>query len=213
MAAILEKNKGVLRTAEAVAAGISRTYFGFTYYPLSLAIDFSVYATAGGAVIEIWTVDENGHDDIVVYAWIGNEWVEVGRVPGAEVVGYDSNRYVVYTDQLAAGSSYRFRVIDECGYTHTSPQPIEVRVIRVEAVRLDMQTMELRFNTEAGRMYQLMVSTDLVRWTNEFVQIEGPNGWLPLSNKPFIAGNGTRTSVRVPVNGRSRAFFKAVKVK
>jgi hypothetical protein len=187
--------------------------FGFVTYPLSLAIDVSIYATAEGAVVEIWTVDECGHDDIVVYAWINNEWMEIGRVPGEEVVGEFSNYYTVYTDMLEAGASYYLRIVDEAGYVHTSAQPLTVKTVRMEAVRLDMQMIELTFTTEPGERYSVMVSTDMVNWAKEAVSYPLYNGGMsPVGKKPFRALSGTRTTVRVPLNGRARAFFKIQRV-
>ena len=184
--------------------------FGFVTKPLSTELDISVYATGDGRVmVELWTSNESGYEDIVIYAWIGNAWAEVGRVPSWEIVGEGSNRYVVQAEGLVPGAAYFFRIVDEAGHEHLSPVPIQVRALRVEAVRLDLQTLTLTFNTEAGRPYVVKVSTDLVRWTDEYVSYPTAQGWSAYRNTPFTAG-GESTQVRVPVNGRRQAFFKIV---
>jgi len=195
--------QGVLpeRTAETLN-------FGFVTKPLSTALDVSVYATGnGGVMIELWTSDESGCEDIVILAWIGNTWVEVGRVPSDEIVGEGSNKYKVHTKDLAADGAYLFKIIDESGHEHLSPLPVTVKTLRVEAVRLDLQTLTLSFNTEAGRPYVVKVSTDLAHWTTEFVSYPTAQGWSAYRNTPFTAG-GASTQVRVPFKGRKQAYFK-----
>ena len=186
--------------------------FGFTSYPLSTAIDVSAYATADGVVIELWTVNESGYGDIVIYAWIGNAWVEVGRVPSWQVVGEGANHYSVAATGLAEGGAYYFRIVDEAGHEHLSVQPVAVKAIRVEAVRLEMQTLTVTFNTEYGHTYVVDVSTNLADWTAEFVRHPTAGGWSDYTNAPFIAGPGERTEVIVPLNGRARAFFRIKQV-
>ena len=183
--------------------------FGFSDYPLSTAIDIRLHATAEGVMIQLWTVNEAGWDDIVIYAWIDNDWVEVGRVPGEFVVGEGANDYTVAANGLAAGGAYYLKVIDEVGNVHLSLTPVAVDALQVDAVKLDLQYVTLRFNTEYGRHYQVEVSTDLVTWRTEYVSAPKANGgWTPFSTEPFMAGPDTHTEVRVPRNGRARAFFK-----
>jgi hypothetical protein len=184
--------------------------FGFVVRPLSTELDLSVYATGdGGVMIELWTSNESGSEDIVISAWLNGAWVEVARVPSWEIIGEGSNRYVVRAEGLAPDGAYLFKVLDEAGHEHISPLPIAVRTLRVGAVRLDMQTLTLAFNTEAGRPYVVKVSTDLVHWTTEYVSSPTAQGWSAYRNTPFTAG-GESTQVRVPVNGRKQVFFKIV---
>jgi uncharacterized repeat protein (TIGR01451 family) len=182
--------------------------FGFATYPLSTSIAIGLHAAAGGVMIDIWTVDESGYGDIVVFAWIGNAWIEVGRVPSRQVLGEGSNRYTVAAEGLAAGGAYFLKVIDEAGHVHFSPAPVAVDALRVEAVRLELQTLTMSFNTTPGRSYVVEVSTDLAIWSREVVSAPTAAGWSAYGNEPFTAGPGERTEVRVPVNGRPRAFFR-----
>ncbi len=186
--------------------------FGFLEHPLSTAIDIRLHATPEGVTIQLSTVDEAGCGDIVIYAWIDGGWVEVGRVPAWLVVGEGANTYSVAADGLAAGGAYYFKVIDEIGNLHLSSGPVAVGSLQVEAVKLDLQYVTLRFNTEPSRRYQVEVSTDLVSWRTEVVSAPTAKGWTPFATEPFMAGPGTHTEVRVPRNGRARAFFKIKRV-
>jgi protocatechuate 3,4-dioxygenase beta subunit len=182
--------------------------FGFENHPLSTAIDIRLYATPDGVMIQLWTVNEAGCGDIVIYAWIDDAWAEVGRVPAWLVVGEGANAYTVAANGLAAGGAYYLRVIDEVGNEHLSLMPVAVGTLEVDAVRLDLQHVTLRFNTEPGRRYQIEVSTDLVTWRTEYVSAPTATGWTAFATEPFMAGPGAYTEVRAPRNGRSRAFFK-----
>ena len=126
--------------------------------------------------------------------------------------GEGSNRYLVNLAGLTAGDSYFFKIVDEASHIHYSPEALTVRTIRVDKVRLDMQTMTMSFNTEYGRQYVVKVSTNLVDWTSECVSYPTASGPSAYVNTPFTAGPGTRTQVLVPVNGRGRAFFKIERV-
>jgi len=185
--------------------------FGFVDYPLATALDISVYASADGVMIDILTINESRKADIVVYAWLKNAWVEVGRVPAKKVHGEGSNRYSVLTTGLVAGTSYQFKIVDEAGHVHYSDGPMEVKAIRVEAMRMNMQTLQLTFSTEINRSYVVLVSTDLVNWSGEYVSYPTAFGWSEYSLEPFTAVEA-RTQVQVPVNGRQRAYFKIVRV-
>ena len=184
--------------------------FGFVTKPLSTALDLDVYASGGGVMIDVWAVNEAGYEDIVIYAWIGNAWTEVGRVPSWQIVGEGSNRYTVQASGLAVDGAYFFKVVDEAGHVHFSDGPVAVHAIRVAAVRLDMQTLVLTFNTEKGRKYRVMASTDLVNWATEYASFPTARGWSAYSDEPFTAG-GASVQIRVPVNGRRQAFFKVVR--
>ncbi len=186
--------------------------FGFETYPFSTAIDFRVYADgSGGVLIDLWTVNESGAGDITVYAWMGNAWVEVGRVPASEVVGEGSNRYTIRSSVLPPEGSYYFRIVDEAGHVHDSPTPVSVTVIAMQALRFDMQSMVIGFNTEYGCRYLVKVCDDVGAnadgWTPEFVSVLRDGVWSDYSDQPFMAGPGTQTQVRVPVN-RRKAFYK-----
>jgi choice-of-anchor A domain-containing protein len=188
--------------------------FGFKIATLSTALDVSVYASGNGAVtIELWTENESGYGDIVVYAWIGGVWTEVGRVPGSQVVGEGSNKYVIQACGLSAGNSYIFRVVDEAGHVHDSGTSVSVKDVRMNGLRFEMDTAVLTFNTEYERRYAVMVSDDLGapadEWTAEYVSIQKSGVWSSYSNQPFVAGAGKQTVLRVPVN-RQKAFFKIV---
>ena len=190
--------------------------FGFSSYPLSTAIDFSAYATAGGQVqIELWTVNESGCEDIVVYAWLNNSWTEVGRVPSGQVVGEGSNRYQISASGLETGKSYFFKIVDESGHVHVSPAPITVKALRMTAVRLELDTFLITFNTEEGSLYRVVVSDRLdatpSEWVSEYVSLKKGNEWSDFTSLPFNAGPGSQTTVRVPVN-RARAFLKILLV-
>ena len=87
-----------------------------------------------------------------------------------------------------------------------------VKTVRVGAVRLDPQTMAVTFNTEYGRSYVVQSSPDLVNWTVEHASYATATGMSDSSNEPFMAGPGTQTEVRVPVNGRKQMFFRIVLV-
>ena len=185
--------------------------FGFSTSPLSTAMDISVYATKDGVMIELWTNNESGYGDIVVYAWINNAWLEVGRVPGDQVVGEGSNRYLAQASGLSPDGSYFFKVVDEAGHVHFSSAPVAVETIRVGIVRMELTTLTLSFNTEPNRNYVLKVSTNLVTWANEYACYPTATGWSDYVNTAFTAV-GARTEIKVPVNGRAKAFFKIERV-
>ena len=203
----------VLSGQGVVAGRSSETLnFGFTAVPLSTALDITLYATADGVMIDVWTVNESGNGDIVISAWINNAWVEIGCVPSWMVAGESSNRYSVRATGLSVDGSYLIRIVDEAGHVHFSNAPVAVKAIRMEAVRLNMKTLTLSFNTEYGRQYVVKVSTNLVDWSIEYVSYQQAAGWTEYVNTPFTAGPGSKTEVIVPVNGRKQAFFKIERV-
>ena len=187
---------------------------GVSLHPLSASITVKAYATAGGVKMDLWTISEAGHDDIVVYAWTGNQWVEVGRVPGSEVVGEGSNHYSLQAQGLAEGTSYLLKVRDEAGIEHTLFEPTTVKSIRMNGVQFDSTAMTLSFNTEYGRRYVVKVSESPFaaadKWTVENVIHPTANGWSALTDQPFMAGQGSKTSIRLPVTKYKTAFFKIV---
>lgn len=188
---------------------------GYTESNLSTAMDVKLYTTSGGNVsIEIRTVDEAGYGDIVVYAWIGESWAEVGRVPSSEVVGEGCNVYTALASGLAAGESYYLRIVDEAGHVHDSSAPISVASVNVDSIRLSMQTAYVSFTTTPDCTYVVKVCGELSSnpddWVVEYVSVSDGSSWSAYSNQPFVAGPGTKTVVRIPVN-RQKAFFKIVR--
>ncbi|HNX35955.1 MAG TPA: hypothetical protein PKM57_15100 [Kiritimatiellia bacterium] len=178
--------------------------------PLSSSVSFSVYATSRGIQAEIWTVDESDRDDIVVYAWLDGRWTEVGRVPAAKVWGSGSHCYWADLAGLSVGGSYLFKVVDEAGVEHYLPVATEVKTFKVSAMRMERDEVTMTFDTEAGHNYTVQVSYDLVNWTAEAVRYPTVSGWSDPDSAPFTAGPGTQTQVRVPANGRKKAYFKIV---
>jgi len=177
--------------------------------PLSSALDLSVYATASGVFAELWTVNEAGNGDIEIFALLGADWVEVGRLQGSELKGEGSNSYFVPLQGLVEGKAYFFKVVDEVGHVHCSPEPVIVGAMRMAALRMSVNMATLIFDTVERRRYVVKTSTDLLHWSNEYVSYPmTSNNWSELVNTPFTAGPGTQTEVRVPINGRQRAFFR-----
>jgi len=182
-------------------------------HALSSSMDLSAYATDGSVQIDLWTVNENGNDDIVIFAWIDNAWKEIGRVLSEDVVGEGSNHYTVRTGLLSEGNAYLFKVLDESGHEFCLSDPVSVRSIRMSSVTMELQTMQLTFNTDYGRSYVVKVSDSPTAsadgWTTEYVRRLTSSGWSALSNQPFMAETGTQTRVQIPLN-RSKAFYKIV---
>jgi hypothetical protein len=191
--------------------------FGFSEHPLSTQIDLKVYAAGNGRVmIEISTVNENGSNDIEIYAMLDGQWVLVANVPSEQVVGFGSNTYTVEAFGLTPGESYLFKIIDESGHIFETPTAVTVALepIVVEGMTLTPEMITVTFNTDYGNFYQVLVTTDLgasAEWTVEYVSSPTASGWSELNNEPFMAGPGEATTVRIPRN-RDKAFFKIIKV-
>jgi len=186
-------------------------YVVVTANPLSAALDMALYAVAGGQiVIEVGTINENGSGDIVVYAWINAGWVEVGRVPAHRIAGTGSHRYQMRTRLLSPENAYQLKVVDEAGRIHESREPMAVRSVQMGEVRLTLQTVNLEFTTEPGYQYVVQSSTNLLDWVTEEVSHIRANGWSEINRKPFSAGPGQRTAVRIPANHRQKIFFRVV---
>lgn len=178
--------------------------------PLSASVDFSVYQSADGLfLVDIYTVDEKGTGNLEVYALINGQWVSIGT---AAAVGTGSNHYQFSVSGLIVGESYLFKVVDEEGREHLSNGAIEVKAIVMDAVRLELDTFIIAFNSEDGRRYKLLISSDmstpLESWTAESVQVYGDLGWSAAIDI-FQGAAGGRTQIRVPKNGE-KAFFKVV---
>lgn len=180
--------------------------------PLSSEMGLAVYQSGNKVVIELHTVSEDGNSPIIVFARINGEWQEVGRVTP---VGSGSNSYVIDANNLLIpGNSYLFKVEDEAGNTFHLTSELEVKSIRMDAVKMEMDMLTVYFNTEAGMRYKVITSSDLTapatEWKDEPVSYETANGMSEVCNKPFNAF-GTRTKVRIPVN-KQRGFFKIIKL-
>ncbi len=175
--------------------------------PLSAALDVDFFATASGVVIELWTTDEEGLGDVVVYAKVRGEWVEAGRLRTDDMVGSGSNRYEIRAEGLEIGGAYHLMVIDEVGNVHFSGAPVPVRAMRMGAMRLGRDVVTLSFGVEPGRRYVIESSSDLRTWTTEPASRQAGGAWSAYSLAPF-AVQGRTVEVRVPKNGRSRAYFR-----
>ena len=202
---------GVLTTGEPLN-------FGFVYHPLSTEIMLKAYAAEDGQVmLDIYTVNENGNADIVIYAQIDNKWVEVGRVLSDALLG-GSSMYTVVTTGLTPGESYYFQVLDEAGHIFESPLAITVALpsVSVAAIALNAEYVEMIFQTEPWQPYQLKMTTELgasAKWTTEYTRVEHPfepGVWMTAAKEFTGTLDQTTTKVRVFRNHK-RAFFKAVK--
>ncbi|MDA3926728.1 MAG: GEVED domain-containing protein [Kiritimatiellae bacterium] len=193
--------------------------FGYVDHPLSTRIDLTVYATTDGRVmIELFTVNENGNNDIEIYAIMDGDWVMVAMVPSEQVEGTGSHSYTVEAIGLTPGASYLFKIVDESGHIFYTDTPIEVALVQLRALStsLDPEYFTMKFNTEPYTEYELKVSSSLAAdagWTTEYVQIVHPlfpNGVSGFTQRIQGAPEGT-TTLRVPRN-RDKAFFKLIKV-
>jgi hypothetical protein len=180
-----------------------------TPHTLGTIMSMSAYVTSGGVQVDLWTSNESGYSDIVVFAWINNTWSEVGRIPGDQVVGEGSNHYSFLTDALVLDGSYRLKIVTESGQEFVLPTPMVVKSVRMCVAQLTLQTITVSLNTESGRSYVVKVSPCLSappeEWVNEAVSVPTANGWSDLTAQPFMAGPGTQTQIRIPRN-KARAF-------
>ena len=178
--------------------------------PLSSAISLSVYYASNSVCADVYTVNEKGTNPIKLYAWINGSWVLVGTVNSVFGDG-DSHKYHILLSGLVAGQSYLFKVEDEVGHIFEMASPLQVETITVDRaiMELSMQMLNVTFNTEPGRNYQVKVNQDLAapanQWTVEDVSQYKGSSWGALTNV-FMAG-GTQTNIRIPVN-KTKAFFK-----
>ncbi|MFA7173132.1 MAG: autotransporter-associated beta strand repeat-containing protein [Kiritimatiellia bacterium] len=188
-------------------------YVNVSSDPLSAAMDIALYAVAGGEVmIELATIDENGSGDIVVSAWIGNGWVEIGRVLAHDIEGQGSHSYFLRTSVLDPSQAYRLQVVDEEGRKHETRDPLQVQSVRMSAVRLDMEMITLTFAAGIGGDYVIQSSTDLMSWTTEQVKHKTISSWSELTDRPISAYPNDVIVVRIPSNNRKRLFFRAISV-
>ena len=192
--------------------------FGYDEHPLSTHIDLRVYATSDGKVmIDVYTVNENGNNDIEIYAMINGEWVMVAMVPSEEIAGGGCHTYTVEAVGLTSGQSYMFMIVDESGHTFYTDTPVNVAKAQLRAMvtSLSPEYFSMTFNTEPFAWYMLVVSDSLsgdAGWTSEYVQVVHPafpDGVSDYSLMIQGAPDGT-TTLRVPHN-RDQAFFKLIK--
>ena len=193
--------------------------FGYDDHPLSTRIDIRVYATSDGRVmIDLYTVNENGNNDIEIYAMINGEWVMVAMVPSEQIEGGGDHKYTVDAFGLTPGQSYMFKIVDESGHIFYTGDPVNVAKAQLRALvtSLSPEYFTMTFNTEPFGWYMLMVSESLsgdAGWTSEYVQVVHPafpDGVSDYSLMIQGAPDGT-TTLRVPQN-RDKAFFKLIKV-
>jgi len=203
-----------LMSGEGVVADRTGDYlnFGFTTSTLSTEIGLRVFATGkGGVNIQVTTVDESGNGDIVVYVWMDNAWVEVGRVPSEDVIGSGSNRYTVHSTQLSADTTYYFMIVDESGQAHMIGSPVAVKAVTVKRMRLDSGVAHVTIGTDPGCRYGVKfcdhLSGDENDWTNAAVSAPNAKGWSNYTSAGFKAGKGTETEVRVQTSSKC-GFFK-----
>lgn len=190
--------------------------FGFAQSSLSAEIGLRVFATGNGGVnIRLTTVDECGGDDIVIYAWLDNAWVEVGRVSADEVVGSGSNQYTVHSKLLSGDGPYYFLVVDESGTPHAIAEPVSVTSIKIKTMRVESGLVQFTLGTTPGCRYEVKTCDRLSSladdWTNATVSVPKSNGWSKFSAKAFTAGTGTETQIRMQA-GASSGFIKIVLV-
>lgn len=173
--------------------------------PLSSTIGFSVYATADGILLILDPVDEQGSGWFTVFANIGGNWVEVGKV---QADGSGHYEFLAYPGLLQVGQSYAFKVIDEIGNPHELADPVAIKSIKMESVVMEPDVMVVTFNTEAGKSYQVISAESLsaATWTASAIYFPVAGGNWGYGSEPFTAG-GTSTTVRIPRN-TEKAFFK-----
>jgi len=178
--------------------------------PLSTSIGLNVYYASNSVCADVYTVGERGTNPINIYAWINGAWVLVGTVDN--VYGDGDHKYHILLTGLTPGQSYVFKVIDEVGHEFTLNQAIKVRTIEIgEAVvetivGLELQTLRVTFNTEAGRRYQVKISENLAapasEWSVEQVYVGSEED--PVTE---FTATGPQTQVRIPLN-RYKGFFR-----
>jgi hypothetical protein len=71
------------------------------------------YTNLGKMLIELWTVNETGCDDIAIYVWFDNAWAEVGRVPLWRIVSERSRRGTIRVSGLMPNGADYFKIVSE----------------------------------------------------------------------------------------------------
>ena len=184
---------------------------------LSSSISFDVfYSVASNKVYGVVTTEgEQGSNLIKIMAWINNGWVLVGSF--APIGDGEGHTYYVALTGLTPGQSYKFLVEDEEGHEFYSTASQVVRTINIGetyfsmADDLQMRMMNVKFNTEKGKCYQVRVSSDLSRsadqWQVEYVRHCKTDGTFGVLTNEFVAGDGDQSLIQIPVN-TNKAFFK-----
>jgi len=183
--------------------------------PLSSEIGFSVYATANGMLLILDPVNEQGGAGkyFVVKAKINGVWVEVGRVASTGAGHYE---FYAYPGLLAVGQSYEFRVIDESGYEHTLASLVEIKTIKMASVVMDASVMQVTFNSEPNKSYQVLVadSPSSSNWVPASVFYPVADG-MAVGQEPFTA-IGAQTTIKIQRgeygNPATKGFFKIIKM-
>lgn len=182
---------------------------------LSSSISFDVYYASNTVFGVITTQSEQGTNPITVYAYINGQWVAVGSFTPQ---GEGSHTYCFPLTGLVPGQSYKFKVVDEEGHEFYSTDSQLVRTITIGdsyvsmAADLQMRMMNVTFNTEKGKWYQVRVSSDLSasadQWTVENVRhYKTSTGSFGSLTNEFSAGDGDQSVIQIPVN-KDKAFFK-----
>ena len=190
---------------------------GFNTVPLSTEIDIQAYDSGNGIMIEISTVNENGNNDIEIYAKIKGKWQLVAVVPSEQIIGFGSNTYSVEATGLEVGKNYKFKIIDECGHIFESGS-IKVEKIKLKAVKtkLTPEYFTMTFDSDSTTWYEVQYCNSLsgnAQWKTEYVQVihsTFPDGvsdfYLTIQGAPE-----GQTTVRIPHNHK-KAFYKIVEV-
>jgi len=178
--------------------------------PLSSSIGFSVYATANGMLLVLDPVNEQASSgNFTVYAWVNGAWVKVG-----EVAANGSGHYEFYADPgiLQVGQSYTFKVVDELGNPHELAQAVEIKTIKMGSITMTPDYMTVTFNSEAGRLYQVISAESLTAetWTATTIYYPIAGGDFDYGSDPFTAAT-TTTTIRIPRN-TTKGFFKIRKI-
>jgi len=77
-------------------------------------------------IFELWAVKESVGDDIVIYGWSNNAWVEAGRVPLREIVGGGASRNVVRASGLMLDGACYFKIVGEVGHKRDTEVPVTI---------------------------------------------------------------------------------------
>jgi hypothetical protein len=184
---------------------------------LSTQIDICAYDSGNSILIEISTVNENGNNEIEIYAKIKGKWQLVATVPSEMIEGFGASTYTVEATGLTAEKSYKFKIIDESGHIFES-QSVKVEKIKLKTVKtiFTPEFFTMTFDSDANTCYKIQYCNSLsanAGWKTEYVQIVHaafPDG----VSDYYLSVQGTpdnTTTVRIPRNHK-KAFYKIVKV-
>ena len=71
------------------------------------------YTNLRKLIIESRAVNESDCDDIAIYVWFNNAWVEVGRVPLWRIVSERSRRGTIRVSGLMPNGADYFKIVSE----------------------------------------------------------------------------------------------------